>query len=392
MKIKRYTLLLSLCFLLGFQSKSKADSLPVFNHIVICVLENHSYNQIIGSGADSFINNLADSGALFTKFYAETHPSQPNYLILFSGNTQGVKDGLKPKNVPFITPNLAAALITAKKTFKGFAEGLPWAGYSGDSNMLYARRHCPWINWQGFMLPNVIDSMLSRPFTDFPSNFSKLPTVSFVIPNTGDDMHDGTGNSPITKADQWLLKNLGSYISWTKANKSLFILVFDEDDDKDKNHIACIFYGAQVIKGKYADSLNHYNLLATLQKMYKLKPFGDSSKATNIYIKSCWDTGQKIIDTTKKDTSKITTILKTTPPGTTAWRLYPNPAKDILSLQGINPAIGKFSCRILDLNAHILMSIQNTINIPIGHLKNGTYLLEIQQQENLQTLKFTIEK
>ena len=51
--------------------------------------ENHGYSEIIGSKYVPYINSLASAGALFTKSYAITHPSQPNYLELFSGSNQG---------------------------------------------------------------------------------------------------------------------------------------------------------------------------------------------------------------------------------------------------------------------------------------------------------------
>ena len=54
------------------------------------------------------INDLANTGAKFTNFYAITHPSQPNYLELFSGSSQGITgDGL-PGVMPFPAANLGA--------------------------------------------------------------------------------------------------------------------------------------------------------------------------------------------------------------------------------------------------------------------------------------------
>src|SRR5262245_57648456 len=66
--------------------------LPRPDHVVIVIEENHSFSQIIGSPAAPYINSLAQQGALFTQSFATTHPSQPNYIQLFSGGTQGVID------------------------------------------------------------------------------------------------------------------------------------------------------------------------------------------------------------------------------------------------------------------------------------------------------------
>lgn len=66
------------------------------DHIVILREENHSYDELIGNSGAPFINWLASKGVLFTQSYAAEHPSEPNYLVLFSGNDQGVHDDSCP--------------------------------------------------------------------------------------------------------------------------------------------------------------------------------------------------------------------------------------------------------------------------------------------------------
>ena len=96
---------------------TKLAAVPEPAHTVVVVMENHAYGQIIGSPDTPFINSLARRGALFTSSYAITHPSEPNYLALFSGSTQGIADDGCPYR--FTAPNLAADLITSGKTFAG---------------------------------------------------------------------------------------------------------------------------------------------------------------------------------------------------------------------------------------------------------------------------------
>ena len=61
-------------------------------HVVVVIEENHGYERIIGNPDAAFINELAADGALLTNSHGIQHPSQPNYLALFSGSTQGVTD------------------------------------------------------------------------------------------------------------------------------------------------------------------------------------------------------------------------------------------------------------------------------------------------------------
>lgn len=87
-----------------------ANGVPRPDHVVIVIEENHSYSEIIGSPAAPYINSLAAQGALFTQSYAITHPSQPNYLDLFSGFNQGVTNDSCPHY--FTTDNLGCTCST----------------------------------------------------------------------------------------------------------------------------------------------------------------------------------------------------------------------------------------------------------------------------------------
>ncbi len=251
---------------------SKAQKRP--DHVVILLLENHSYLEIKDSIKAPYINSLLVDplGAAFTQSFALTHPSQPNYIMFFSGSNQGITNDNVPTTLPFTAPNLGSSLLQKGFTFCGYAEDLPSVGYTGATSGSYARKHCPWINWQG-TATNGIPSNLNQPFTAFPTDFSKLPTLSFVIPNLLDDMHDGT----VGAADTWIKNNLSKYVQWCKTNNSLFILTVDEDDKTDGNQIYSIILGQDIKGGTYAQPITHYNFLRTLEDLYGL-PYAGASK------------------------------------------------------------------------------------------------------------------
>ena len=280
-----FTLLLFPLLILS-GSKSKAQiSRP--DHVVVVILENHAYGQIIGSGAAPFINSLLKDKhcALFKNYYAITHPSQPNYLAVFAGSTFGITDDDLPKDLPFNTPNLGAELLSHGYTFAGYSEDLPSTGFSGTYSGNYARKHNPWVNWQNSKTNGIPDS-LNISFKKFPEDFFKLPVLSFVIPNVKNDMYDGKDPDRIKAGDNWLKKNLLKFIEWAKRHNSLLIVTFDEDNDLRKNHIPTFFIGQMVKEGAYSMKINHYNLLRTLEEMYGLSFAGKSSKAAP--ISNCW--------------------------------------------------------------------------------------------------------
>lgn len=246
------------------QAQTVLAPLPKPAHIVIVIEENHGYSQIIGSSQAPYINTLATQGASFTKSYAITHPSEPNYLALFSGSTQGITDDSCPHT--FSAQSLESELITAGKTFTAYSEGLPSVGSTVCTSGLYVRKHAPWTDF------SKDRSSDNQPFTSFPTNFSKLPTVAWVIPDLNDDMHDGT----IQQGDSWLQNHLINYVTWAQNNNSLLIVQFDEDDGSTGNHVATIFVGPMVKPGKYSETINHYNVLRTIEDMYALPHLGSS--------------------------------------------------------------------------------------------------------------------
>jgi hypothetical protein len=258
------------CALVAGVASTVLGDLPSYDHVVIVIEENHSLNQVIGSANAPYINSLATNGSSFTNMFAITHPSQPNYLHFFSGASQGVTGDGVPGTFPFGagTSNLGGALLNAGKTFTGYSETMPDVGFNGGSfggGSGYMRKHNPWVNWQsdtptGFQLP----ATTNQPFTAFPTDYSTLPNLSIVVPNEANDMHDGT----VAQGDTWLQNNLSAYATWAKANNSLLIVTFDEDESASRNRIPTVFYGANVVTGQNTATWTLHNLLRTIEDTY----------------------------------------------------------------------------------------------------------------------------
>ncbi|HEY3867289.1 MAG TPA: alkaline phosphatase family protein [Actinocrinis sp.] len=252
--------------------KPAAAAVPTPAHVVVVMEENHSYSDIIGNTSQApYFNSLASQGALLTDYFAVSHPSEPNYMALFGGSTFGLTADTCPVSEGS-TANLGSELLAAGDTFKGFSEGLPSTGSTTCTSGEYARKHSPWINFSN------VPSADSVPFSSFPTSYASLPTLSFVIPNLDDDMHDGT----IKQADTWLNSHLSAYATWAKSNNSLLIVTWDEDDYTENNQVPTIIVGQGVTVGHYDETVNHYNLLATLEAMYGLAKVGNSASATAI--------------------------------------------------------------------------------------------------------------
>jgi acid phosphatase len=257
--------------------------LPKPDHVVLVVFENKEDKQVSGSSAAPYFNELAARGASFTASKGVTHPSQPNYLALFSGSTQGVSgDGCLPVG-RFAGPDLGGELIAAGRTFTGYAESLPSEGFTGCTGKGpggdYASKHIPWRDFQD------VPAGSAKSFAEFPKDFTQLPTVSFVVPNMCDDMHDCS----VATGDAWLKANLGAYADWAAAHNSLLIVTFDEDDFTDANVIPTTILGAGVKPGPSAQHIDHYSMLRTLEDMYGLPHAGASAQASP--VSGVWTAG-----------------------------------------------------------------------------------------------------
>jgi hypothetical protein len=266
------------------QPTRAAAGLPRPDHLVIVIEENHSFQEIYNSASAPLINSLVPEGALFTQSFAVEHPSEPNYLDLFSGSNQGVRDDSCPHS--FSTANLGAQLFAAALSFGGYSEDLPAVGSTVCTSGNYARKHNPWVNFN--TAPNAVPPSANKPFAgNWPTTatgFAELPTVSIVVPNLVNDMHDGS----ISQGDAWFWSNLSGYYQWAKTHNSLLILTFDEDDSSASNQIFTLFVGPMVKPGLYADRIDHFNVLRTTEDMYGLGHAGAAATATPITV--AWTT------------------------------------------------------------------------------------------------------
>ena len=255
--------------------------MPEPAHTVVVVMENHSYADIIGNRAAPFINELARRGALFTRSYAITHPSEPNYLALFSGSTQGVADDGCPEPLHRAEPGRGPD--QGGQDLRRIRRGPSRPGIAG----VLGRRLRTQARAVGGL--RQCARLVSLPFTSFPATaFARLPSVSFVIPNLCHDMHDCS----VTAGDAWLRANIGPYADWAMRHDSLLILTWDEDDGSQANHITTIFAGQMVRPGRYADPITHYSVLATIEAAYTLPR--DAQAATAAPITNAWRSSVQI--------------------------------------------------------------------------------------------------
>jgi hypothetical protein len=254
--------------------------LPHFTHVVLVVFENHEATAIAGAPGAPTFNALARRYALLTDYDAVAHPSLPNYLALVSGSTHGISSDCTDCVVE--GRSLADTLAAAGRTWKTYAEDLPYRGFTGASAGRYAKKHDPFLYFR-----DVADSRARRdrvvPFTQLARDLAagRLPDFSLVIPNLCDDMHDCS----VQTGDAWLRAHVVPLLRSPALRGGVVFVVFDEgtSDTGGGGHVEALALGPTVRRGsKFAKPTNHYGLLRTIEDAWRLPRLGLSRRGTPI--------------------------------------------------------------------------------------------------------------
>jgi hypothetical protein len=254
--------------------------IPDFTRVVVIVFENHEATEIVGNRSAPTFNGLARRYASMTNYDAVAHPSLPNYLALVSGSTQGISSDCTDCIVQ--ARSLADTLEAAGKTWKTYAEGLPYPGFTGGSAGRYAKKHDPFLYFR-----DVVDLRARRtrvvPFTRLAHDLvrRRLPDFSLVIPNLCNDMHDCS----VATGDAWLKTHVVPLLRSPLLRGGVVFVVFDEgtSDTGGGGRVDALALGPTVQRGsKFTKATNHYGLLRTIEDAWGLPRLGFSRTGTPI--------------------------------------------------------------------------------------------------------------
>jgi phospholipase C len=231
--------IVSLVFFLA--SVMASAQVPRFKHVMVVVEENHSYSHVIGNSAMPYLNQLAKSYGLAVDYYANTHPSIGNYFMLTTGKIVTNNDGYTGT---VTGNNVVQQMLTAGKSWRVYAESLPYTGYIGGDHYPYLKHHNPFaymsdvVNSSSEKLNIVSTTHLT---TDLSNN--TLPNYAFIVPNVLHDAHNcpygGTcsDNLKLSVADSWLKTHIAPIISNSSFKASgVLVIVFDEGAASDTSH------------------------------------------------------------------------------------------------------------------------------------------------------------
>ncbi len=279
---------LSACFLLSHAGSSAADTTATaaqepptaasqrptstlsFSNVFLVVEENHNFSEVVGNRKEMpYLNHLIRRYAVATQYFADTHPSLPDYLWLTTGGTDGFTSDVCGDGFTVTDDNIVRELAGAGVSWKAYEDGLPSVGYPGCGSGEYVEKHDPFAYFSDVQNNSVqLDKIV--PFTEFATDLANgtLPQFSFITPNLLHDAHDGT----LSQADAWLKGNFQKLLKsemFASGGNGLLIIVFDEGTDNSHGggQVPWIAIGPQV-KRRY-QSVTVYQHQSTLRLILK---------------------------------------------------------------------------------------------------------------------------
>lgn len=260
-------------------------SVPRYEHIFVIVAENKGYEQIFGSATNApNLNRLAHDYGLASEFYAESHPSEPNYIAMVGGDTFNISDddafycksgsqdrycpGAHRPGYPDHTVkarSLVDQLEERKLTWKAYAESLPEPGslvarwpnvdhpITGEPNELYAAKHNGFISFERVQKdPRRTEKIVDFQQLERDLVAGALPNYAHIVPNQCNDMHGRAGTDTpldcqgsnmdalIARGDRVigaLVDKIMASTAWKTSANTAIVITFDEND-KDERHSA----------------------------------------------------------------------------------------------------------------------------------------------------------
>ncbi len=189
---------------------------PAIRHVIIVMLENRSYDQVVGKVAAPYQTRLASLCGNATEAFGATHGSASNYLAISAG--QYPPSSVHGCNYPACASSqdsIYQQLDRARLTWKAYEESMPSA-CDKSSAFPYKIGHNPAIFYTGISSAEckandvAVASLTARSGVFYNSlRSSSLPAVSWVTPNRNND-----GEKPckascaLGSADTWLRKFL----------------------------------------------------------------------------------------------------------------------------------------------------------------------------------------
>jgi hypothetical protein len=274
----------------------QAGSVPKFSHVIIVVMENKEFGDVVGNRRMPNFNRWAHQYALLTRYHAVTHPSLPNYLALIGGDFFGIQSDCTDCFVN--ARSLPDLLEAAGRSWKAYIEELPVAGFLGSYSGKYAMKHNPFVYFEAIRRDPERLRRGVVPITQLASDLEKktLPDYAFIVPDMCNSAHD----CGLDVTDRWLGKLVDSILGSPAFDAaSLLVLTFDEGrtfegccgrPGRDGGGRIATVLISPLVQAGFEDPTpySHYSLLKTILRSWGLADLGKTSDPAVAVILAPW--------------------------------------------------------------------------------------------------------
>jgi hypothetical protein len=257
------------------------------DHVFLIVLENHSFGEVIGNPVAPYLNGLATAHSLAADYFANAHPSIPNYFMLTAGNLETFDDSFTGT---ISDDNIVRALTGAGKTWKAYIESIPSVGYLGPDAGTYLKHHNP-VAFLSDVAGSPAQAANIVPFSQLSTDLTagSLPNFVYLLPNSQNDAHDCPGggisctdDQKLAAADTWLKANIDPVINSPKFGNSVLIITFDESVTTDITNgggqVMTVLVGPHVKTGFRSSTMyQHQSLLHTMLQLLNINDMPGAS-------------------------------------------------------------------------------------------------------------------
>jgi hypothetical protein len=236
--------------------------------VVVIVMENAEFGEVIGNPAAPYVNGLARRYALAVHSFAVAHPSLPNYLALVSGATHGIDSDCTDCSVS--AANIVDQLEAAGISWRAYLEDVPAPCFTGASAGGYAKKHNPFIYFRDIAgSPARCRRLVGFGALATDVRAGRLPTYAWITPNLCDDGHDCS----LAVADRFLAGTVRALLA-ELGPRGFLVLTWDEGSSDagccgaaDGGRIATIVAGPGARRGaRETAPVDHYGVLATIER------------------------------------------------------------------------------------------------------------------------------
>ena len=293
---------------------TNADAKPQVKRVFVYVMENTSYDDVVGSKDAPYLNSLIKRFALATDYVGTGHASLGNYIAMTSGrppNPATMADCLVYGTSLCIqdVDNIADQLERTGRTWKGYMDSMPRPCMHTDENtpersqVGYSPRHNPFVYYRSIVDDQQRCDAHVVPLTQLwkDQKFGRVPHYSFVTPDTCHDGHDSGDHCEmgggVKEADWFARRTIPRILadaSWKDGG--LLFITFDEggipDDDLPRPNGQLVDFGGHIYTllasplvkpgAKLTAQYDHFSMLRTVEDVFCLPYLGGAKHARSM--------------------------------------------------------------------------------------------------------------